>query len=208
MSNDFNCPSCGAELKKEILYTKNIICEYCCSSIFLEDDSIKDLGKVAQLAEKPSILRLGQYFEYRGWEFVPIGRVRYDYGCGWWEEWYVTNAVGETKWVSIDEGNIAIEEKDGSRKNSTFSCDDLSVGDSLDIIIEDESHTFTVTEIKRCKCIGAEGELPFVIIQNEEFNYIDLLSHKGESATIEIFDDGTQDLFLGLWVDPFDIKEC
>ena len=208
MAEAFNCPSCAAELKKEIQQTKHIICEYCQSSIFLEDDSIKDMGKIAQLAQAPSILELGQYFEYRGWNFIPVGKVRYGYGRGWWEEWYVTDTSGATKWISIDEGHIAIEEKEERSENIIHPSSSLVTGSSLELEIKNKKYNFIITEMKRCKCLGAEGELPFVIIPDEKFHYVDLLTSDGVSATIEIFDDGTQDLFLGSWVDPFDINRC
>ncbi len=208
MSNIFNCPSCAAELDKKIKYSKHIICKYCYSSIFLDDDSVKNLGKMAQLIDEPSIFTMGKYFEYRDWKFIPIGRVRYDYGRGWWDEWYVTDSSGETKWISVDEGNIAIEKKTNENENPIISFDDLSIGESLTLTLEKKSYTFSIIEKKRCKCVAAEGELPFEIIPNEEFNYVDLLANGGTAATIEMFDDGTQDIFLGSWIDSFDIKGC
>ncbi len=208
MSETINCPSCAAELDKKINSTKHLICEYCFSSIFLEDGGVTNLGKMAELIDEPSILKLGLDFEYRDWNFVPIGRVRYDYGRGWWDEWFVMDTTGETKWVSVDEGHIAIEEKDTNPENASLYFDSISVGESTNLIIDDESLSFTVTEKKHCKCIAAEGELPFQIIPDEEFDYVDLLSKNGKSATVEMFNDGTKDIFLGTWVDPFDIKAC
>ncbi len=75
-------------------------------------------------------------------------------------------------------------------------------------MFKEKSTSFTVTEKKGCKNIAAEGELPFPIIPNEEFNYIDLISKDGISATIEIFNDGSQEIFFGSWIDAYDLKRC
>ena len=208
MSETINCPSCAAELDKKIKSTKHIVCEYCYSSLFFEDDSIQNLGVMAEVIDEPSILQLNIDFEYRGWNFVPIGRVRYDYGRGWWDEWYVMDTKGETKWISVDEGQIAIEEKEERIENSPIVFEDCFVGDSIELTFKEKSTLFTITEKKGCKNIAAEGELPFPIISDEEFNYIDLISKDGISATIEIFNDGSQEIFFGSWIDAYDLKRC
>ncbi len=149
----FNCPSCAAELGKPLKYSKFIICEYCQSSIFLEDDAVRHAGTMSILSEEPSIIQLRRLFDYRGWSFTPVGRVRYDYGRGWWDEWWCYDDKGIAKWVSVDEGSIAIEETvevDGE----VPLFNDVNIGDKISLNIlqpSNASKTKKITLIDREK---------------------------------------------------------
>jgi hypothetical protein len=80
--------------------------------------------------------------------------------------------------------------------------DEIQVGGALLI----NRIRMTVVEKNSCTMIGAQGELPFKIVPNETYNYIDLLGPKRTSFTIEYQDSGI-DCYKGVWVDPFEIVE-
>lgn len=195
-----NCPNCAAELEKRLQYTKFMVCPYCQSRLFLEDDAVRHAGEMSAMTEVPSILKLGGDFTYRGWNFIPVGRVRYDYGRGFWDEWWVMDNEGKGKWISVDEGDIAIEES-VEFEDEVPSFDGLSIGDAVKLGGKD----FIVTEKNACVSKGAEGELPFEIIQDESYNFIDLSGAGKRIVTLEYFKDGV-DCYEGVWVDPFDVK--
>ena len=171
MSEIINCPSCAAELDKKIKSTKHIVCEYCYSSLFFEDDSIQNLGVMAEVIDEPSILQLNIDFEYRGWNFVPIGRVRYDYGRGWWDEWYVMDTKGETKWISVDEGQIAIEEKEERIENSPIVFEDCFVGDRTPPVVveieplDDANPPFLVRRASSATGITVDSYVRYVLVK-------------------------------------------
>lgn len=202
----YNCPSCAAELDRKVAYSKIVICQYCQSSVFIDDEGARQAGKMSALDDMPSILELGRTFEYRKYRFLPVGRVRYDYGRGWWDEWWCYDDLGNTKWVSVDEGNIAMEE------TTDFDGDiplfeDVRIGDTIKVKLKDskEEVPFVVTEKNSCKCIGGEGELPFEFILGETYNFLDLSASKGRIFTMEYFSDSV-DCYEGVWVDPFELK--
>lgn len=204
MATEFACPSCGGELAQRFSATKFIVCGYCQSCLFLEDEGVRNAGKMSTLSEAPSIFQLGGSYNYRNWGFVPIGRVRYDYGRGWWDEWYVADNKGEFKWISVDEGDIAIEEP-ADLDGEVPSFEAISIGDQIPLKVKGQVINFIVTELNNCTCIGAEGELPFEIVPYETYYYVDLSGPDRRIFTLEYTEDGVN-AFEGTWVDPFDIK--
>lgn len=176
-----------------------VVCSACNSTHLLASGRLEDVGKSAILTDFPSIFELHRKFRHKDWKFTPVGRVRYDYGDGWWDEWFVRSDNGKESWVSVDEGDIAIEAliQKGVR---VPEFDALRVGGSLVI----NRVKMTVIEKNSCTMVGAEGELPFRIIPGETYNYVDLLGPKRLSFTIEYQSDAI-DCYKGVWIDPFDI---
>lgn len=204
MAEKFSCPNCGAELGIKFSASKFVVCEFCQSCLFLEDEAVRNAGKMSVLTEFPSIFCLGGQFSYRNWSFVPIGRVRYDYGRGWWDEWYVADNKGEFKWITVDEGDIAIEQK-AEFEGRIPEFDQTNIGDTVSLKLQGLELKFQVTEKNSCTCIGAEGELPFPITPFETYYYLDLSGPNKRIFTIEYTEDGTE-CYEGLWIDPFEIK--
>jgi hypothetical protein len=64
----------------------------------------------------------------------------------------------------------------------------------------------TVMEKNTATMIGAQGELPFKIVPNDSYQYIDLLGPKRLAFTIE-YQEGQVNCYKGVWVDPFEIVE-
>ena len=104
-----NCPSCGSEVSHHLRYAKLVTCPSCQVALFLEDGAVKNAGERSALAQGPSIFQLGQPFTHNAITYVPHGRVRFDYGNGYWDEWWVESNQGEASWVSVDEGAIALQ---------------------------------------------------------------------------------------------------
>lgn len=200
----FNCPSCGSPLQKRFQFSKFIVCDYCRVSLILEDDAVHNAGYASVAMDLPSILELNKEFEYRGWKFFPVGRVQYSYGRGVWDEWWVMDYQGAGKWISTDEGDVAIE--DGVELDYGIpSYDMLNVGNSITLSIGGESMSGIVAEKNVCEMVGAAGELPFQVIPNETYEYVDILLTNRKIITFEYFKDDAN-CYFGQWVDPFDIK--
>ena len=106
----FACPNCGAELEAKLATTKLVACSYCDSNVLLEDDAVKLAGKQGVMADYPSLVQMHGNYRYRGWQFMAVGRARFDYGQGFWDEWWVVGGDGEGRWLSVDEGDFALEE--------------------------------------------------------------------------------------------------
>ncbi|MDD2999214.1 MAG: DUF4178 domain-containing protein [Candidatus Riflebacteria bacterium] len=201
MALTLTCPSCGNTINQVTRSPQIVVCPVCNSTNFLNNGKLEDVGKSAVLTDTPSIFEIYKTYRHKDWKFTPIGRVRYDYGDGYWDEWFVRSDNDKETWVSVDEGEIAIESlvKKGV---SVPPFDDVKVGG----IVMINRDRMTVIEKNSCTMIGAQGELPFKIIPNESYNYIDLLGPRRISFTIE-YQQSSVDCYKGVWVDPFDIVE-
>lgn len=195
-----NCPVCGAQAPVNFRFTKLTVCTHCKTSLFLEDNAVKYVGKKSAIVETPSLFTLGHRYRYREHVLEAIGRIQFSYGKGYWDEWWMLSATGDGCWVSVDEGDIAFETKIESAKRVP-DCTAVKVGDQIRL----NGKLLHVTELNKSICIGIEGSLPEVIFPGEEHDYVECLGSKGLLYTIECF-EGQKQLYKGSWIDPFEIK--
>ena len=196
----FNCPACGAETSPNIKYTKLAVCDHCGNILFVEDDAVKNAGKKSAVVETPSIFSLGLHYQYRNMRFVPVGRIQFDYGDGLWDEWWVITDEGSGKWISVDEGEIAIETK-VEKKLDLPDCKKLTLGKKLNLL----GQTLTVTEIDSATCVAVAGELPEIIMPGEIHHYAHCSGKQSVLYTLECA-EGERVLYKGTWVDAFEIE--
>jgi len=204
MAVELNCPVCGAAVPSRLAYAKLLVCEHCNTSLFLEDEMVRNVGEKSALTEVPSILEIGRRFQYRNWLFEPYGRVRFDYGDGFWDEWWVVLDSGQGRWVSVDEGEIAVESPlDDEREllDRPPDFDSLRIGRKVSFA----NLELTVTERNEATCIGVQGELPEVIRPGDKHRYAHLSGPRGVLLTLEFFDDRFK-AFKGVWIDPFELQ--
>ena len=191
-----NCPQCGDALEIHFQYSKLIKCSSCSSSIFLEDDAVKFIGKSSSLSPEPSIIELHKPFKLQGKTFTPLGKIRYSYGRGFWEEWFLKDKGNQEFWLSIDEGDFVLQEKVKISlpfKSPSAYKVGLKYGNYL------------VTEKGEGTCIGFEGELPENINTHQKHQYIHLSLGQGNLVTVEFTKDLTE-TFKGKWINPLDIE--
>jgi len=191
-----NCPQCGDQLDIFFKYSKLVKCRSCNSSIFLEDNHVKLIGESSVLSPEPSLIQLNQPFEFQGVSYTPLGKIRYSYGRGFWEEWFVRNQNNKMLWLSIDEGDFVLQEK--MKLSLPFkSTTKFNVGTSYG--------NYIVTEIGEGTCVGYEGELPERITLGDKHKYIHLSQGKGNLVTLEFTENRTE-TYKGKWINPLEIK--
>ena len=201
MAIKLSCPSCGYGISLLTKSPQIVVCPACNTTSELEHSAFKEIGKFAFLADSLSRFDIGTEFRYGGKIYKPVGRVRYDYGKGYWDEWYVQ--IGPSYvWISEDEGDIAFETEVRPNLEMIPPFNRLAVGKHVKI----GNNNYVVAEKGRCRMVGCEGELPFKIIPNEEYDYVDLLGKGAQSYSIEYESDKIV-CFSGKWIDPFDIED-
>src|SRR5258708_37291093 len=85
-----NCPNCGAGLQIENQFIRTVSCRFCGSTFLVRgSDTLDPTGNSASLADYPSRLQVGMSGKIRGRGFQVLGRVRYAYDGGYWEEWQI-----------------------------------------------------------------------------------------------------------------------
>jgi DNA-directed RNA polymerase subunit RPC12/RpoP len=191
-----NCPQCADSLEVRLQHSKLVKCRSCGSSIFLEDEAVTLIGKSSVLSPEPSLITLYTPFTYQSKRYLPLGKIRYSYGRGFWEEWFLNDEKNKEFWLSIDEGDFVLEEKVKLlfpfKRNSKFT-------------VGRKYGKYLITEKGEGLCVGFEGELPENIHIDEKHNYIHLSEGEGKLLTIEFNKNKTQ-MFQGKWINPLDIK--
>ncbi len=193
---EINCPQCGALLPIRFRWSKLIECPSCHSSIFLEDEGAKLKGKSSTLSPEPSLVQLHEPLIIEGKNYLPLGKIRYSYGRGFWEEWFLQGANNREFWLSIDEGDFVLEHPIEMP---------LPFRDVGRLLVGDHYMGYQVTEKGKGECVGFSGELPKVVTIGEVHRYLHLSKNGASLITIEYDDDGIE-LFEGQWIDPFTIK--
>jgi ribosomal protein S27AE len=191
-----NCPQCGDGLDILFKWTKLVACPSCKSTIFLEDDGTLKIGEESTLSPEPSLIRLRDPITIDNRNFLPIGKIRYSYGRGFWEEWFLKNERGEAYWLSIDEGDFVLQKKANVK---------LPFDTPLSVHVGQKYGNYLVTERGTGKCVGFEGELPEPIKLEQSHFYLHLSQGGGKLLTVEATARETT-TFVGEWIDPLSIK--
>ena len=93
-----NCPSCAAAIEFKSGSTLVLVCPFCRSAVARTDRGLEDLGKVAEIMDSESPLKLGLKGEYKGARFELTGRAQLKHELGGnWDEWYATFSNGWAK---------------------------------------------------------------------------------------------------------------
>jgi predicted RNA-binding Zn-ribbon protein involved in translation (DUF1610 family) len=194
-----NCPSCAAEISADARYALLSVCPYCDSAIVLDEDVARIAGKMSALAAPRGPLSVGARGSVAGKGFVVLGRVRYGYERGFWDEWYLRldegSGAGNTVWISEDGDDFALEMLD-RELDFEQSFESIQPGDRIQL----RDKSWHVDEIGVADCEGGEGQLPFVVEQGEKVPFVEL-SGGGRFATIEFEEEGTR-IFFGRRIDP------
>ncbi len=198
--DSFQCENCGAEVERRIRSSKLVACTHCDTTLMLVDDVFRKAGEQGVMQDAPSLLKLGERVNIAGGTVTPVGQARFSYGRGWWDEFWC-DADGEMIWVSVDEGDYAVERPmDKDRQPRRFAG---KLGGQVTI----SGVKFTVTEAETGECIGLRGEFPEELRIGEKHLFYDLTGPRGELVTVEEWDD-ERTWFIGNWVDPWRIGEA
>ena len=176
-----------------------VACPYCESTVLLDDEAVRLAGKGGVMAEEPSLLVLGRRVEHGGETYLPVGHARFAYPQGWWDEFWAIDGAGEGVWISVDEGDIAIEED--IDEPTQLSPSDLKLGADVTFMGE----RFRVTEANTGTLAALRGEFPEEMSVGDSFEYWHLSGPRQRLVTVEI-EDGVTYATEGRWIDPFDIR--
>ena len=143
-----------------------------------------DLGKVAEIADSQSPLKLGLTGDWRGHKFELTGRaqLRHELG-GFWDEWYATFSNGWVGWLAEAQGKFYLTFYQPLENKRVPDFASLQLGQPVQEIPSQTS--LMVTEKGTATSIAADGEIPYKLIPNEQSNYADLSGSGNSFATID-----------------------
>ena len=148
------------------------------------------------MSPEPSLLKLHDPIIIEGKTYTPLGKIRYSYGRGFWEEWFLKAEGNREFWLSVDEGDFVLEEK---RKMA------LPFKTPYGVRVGAIYGGYIVSERGEGQCVGFEGELPEMIEIGKIHYYLHLSKGGGNLVTVEYGTEITE-IFKGKWIDPMNIK--
>lgn len=176
----FECPSCGAALALANRFSKVVICQYCDQTSYVDTGGLSPKGRSGKLIESFSILFVGASGTLEGKRFRVLGRLRYEYYGGFWDEWFLEMEEGKFLWLQEDEGTfVAFQKKQIDSELPDIS--QFSVGTSLEL----GGRRIFITEKLEATIVGGEGELFFRVLPGQNVSCIDGNS-SGSQVAIEI----------------------
>ena len=180
-----NCPSCAGPIEFKAGSTIVVVCPFCRSAVARTDRGLEDLGKVAEIAESQSPLKLGLKGTYKDNRFELTGRAQLGHELGgFWDEWYATFSNGWVGWLAEAQGRFYLtfyQPLPEGVSLPTFTG--LQLGQ---IVPEIPSQTpLMVQEKGTGTSVAADGEIPYKLSTGEQFNYADLAGKNNLFATID-----------------------
>ena len=180
-----NCPSCAGPLEFKSGSTVVLVCPYCRSAVARTDRALSDLGKVAEIAESESPLKLGLRGKFKGNSFELTGRaqLKHDSG-GFWDEWYATFSNGWVGWLAEAQGRFYLTFYQPLPQGVTLPpFEALQVGQAVPEI--PAPSPLMVAEKGTATSVAADGEIPYQLVPNERSGYADLAGRNNAFGTID-----------------------
>ena len=164
-----SCPSCGAPVPFHSAASLYAVCAFCRSTLLREGEDLKNIGRMAELMDDPTLLQVGSEGRFRGVHFGVIGRIQLRYESGLWNEWHILFDDGRSGWLSeaggeyVVSAQVAVEEA-------------LPAFDSLvpEMQLTIAGRSFSVSDLRSAHCISGEGELPFKVDSGYDVKTADL----------------------------------
>jgi hypothetical protein len=175
-----------------------VTCAHCGSTSVLRDEVFRLAGEGGVIRDAPSLIRLDEEVQVQGQRLMPVGLAQFDYGRGWWDEFWCLDADAAGYWLSADEGDYALEQAlpraDWPKRFRPKLGAEVEIGGTA----------FRVTEAETATCVAVRGAFPEVLEVGESHLYFDLTGPDGEIATHERWDGG-EGWSIGRWIDPWEV---
>jgi hypothetical protein len=200
------CPSCGAEAQFRSPALPYVVCAYCQSMVMRTDAGVQDVGKAAVLPFDISPIQLGTTGTADGVAFEVIGRVRWGWTDGSWNEWLLMGVDGQHRWLGEAVGQFMLMGERDTEALEPPSLQALVAGGDATIgtMAQMEGVTYFVADIKDATCLGCEGELPFRAPKDWTVFSVDFRSDTGHCASFQR-DGAGASFYAGRYVELIDL---
>ena len=204
---DATCPNCGAPIRFRSNDLPVKVCDYCRTSVLRTGGNLQAIGKIAEVPDDVSPLQLGVRGRDGAQSFELIGRVRWRYADGAWNEWLALFDDGSTGWVGESTGRymmLRAIDHSGMRTAIVRQLRDgqtVEVGEQATI----DGVDYWVSDVKDVTVVASEGELPFSAPRGLAAISIDLNGRDGECASVQKDEDGEVEVYTGRYMSLADL---
>jgi hypothetical protein len=199
-----HCPACGGIVEFHTSTSLVTICDYCHAAVARTDKRLEDLGKVADLAQTESPLRLGLHGVYRGKAYDILGRVQYQHPAGGvWDEWYLAFGGERWGWLAEAQGRFYVTFEVPLKSTINLpGFDQLEVGQHYNL--GGKIGVLKVGEKNSAVAASAEGEIPWAFRPGASLQFADLYGPNSQFATLD-YSDTEPRIYVGTEVPLSDL---
>lgn len=201
-----SCPNCGAPIAFRSADLPVKVCDYCHSSVLRTGGNLEAMGKVADVPDDVSPLQLGVRGRVGARSFELIGRVRWRYADGAWNEWLAYFDDGSTGWLGESMGRyMLLRQVDPAHVVSDvvrLLDSGYNVMPGTRAMIDNVE--YWASDAKRVSCVASEGELPFNSLGLSALS-VDLMSADERCASIQKAGAEEVEIYAGQYVSLADI---
>lgn len=193
------CPACGAEVIFKSRSSVFGVCSFCISTLVRSDLNVEMLGKMSELPQDMSPLKIGTTGAFEGSRFEVVGRQRIGWENGSWNEWYLNFDNGRDGWLADAQGfyMVSFQVRDQAiPTQSQLNVSELILLNGLQ---------YTVKDIRIVSCLGSQGELPIKSVKGRQSTSVDLVAKNEKFGNIDYATDENR-MFFGRYVEFEDLK--
>ena len=194
------CPTCGAPVEIPSSAAKTLYCDYCAQPLVVLPEGCSAKGKPAKLIETPRVVQIGQKVRVKGTDYEVAGHVQYAYEDGYYDQFLLMAADGDSVWLEQDEGEFRLFTTMVPAPGAP-AWDDLGVGEKIPVA----QGTFYTMEFGEGAVVGGAGWLPMLALPGTGFLYVDG-TWNGQSATLAYSDAAGSYLLHGATLGRHDIQ--
>ena len=187
-----NCPNCGAGVTFRSAALPSRICDYCQTILVRRDEAVDAVGKAASLPFDVSPIQIGTRGRFDDEGFEVIGRVRWGWTDGSWNEWLLLFDGGYHAWLGEAMGQYMMLRERPLAEIGSPVLQALADGEPAPVgtEVQVDGGILTVADAREATCIAAEGELPFTAPAGWTIFSVDLRSPSGRCASLQREDGG------------------
>ncbi|MBX9813711.1 MAG: hypothetical protein A4S12_01880 [Proteobacteria bacterium SG_bin5] len=201
MALHLSCPNCGADNVFRSPALPARVCDTCRTLLVRTDAGLEQAGEVAVLPFDVSPIQRGTRGTLDGQGFEIIGRIRWGWTDGSWNEWLMLFQDGAHGWLGEAMGQyLFTREVPLDQLRAPWGAG-VAAGSSAIIgtKVQVAGAVMVVSDAREVECLAAEGELPFRAPTGWRIYSVDLRSESGAAASIQR--DGDElSLYVGRYV--------
>jgi hypothetical protein len=177
------CPNCGAPVEFRSAASASAVCGYCRSTLVRDGESLRRIGRSAEIFDDFSPLQLGVSGALDGVGFTLVGRVQFGTEDGPWNEWHALFDNGRDGWLSEDNGRyvFAFDAPPPDDAPPPQALSALRPATTLGI----DGRPWSVASVVSAHVIAAEGELLEPPPADRAIAIVDLRNAAGEVGTLD-----------------------
>lgn len=193
-----SCPQCGAPTQGGLPGLPLVTCTSCNALLLVNGERLTRVGDSGIMPFDVSPLQIGTSLAVDGQRGEIVGRERWAWERGSWNEWLLDFGGGTHAWVAEEAGYYMVMSETTPRADTMRRLADLgrigraALGDTVQL----NNRKYVVSDIKQIHCVASEGHLPKPVPAHFKRRSLDLRDRSGGAVTWQS-DANTTGVWIG-----------